>query len=76
MSPSLDRLARNVLAWLVPALLSAAVSVLWGIQGELKRISESLAVAMVKIDLMERRIDSQESRMIGIEKNYEHRPRP
>jgi len=76
MAASLDRVARQILAWLVPALLTAVVSVLWGIQAELRRISESLAVTMVRIDLMERRIDMLDGRVGVLERVRGARARP
>lgn len=63
-----ESLFPKIIAWLVPALLTAAVSFLWGIQNELRRISESLAVATVRIEWTDRRVENHEQRLGTLER--------
>lgn len=54
----------NLMAWFVPALLTIAVGVLAWMASEISEMSESLAVAVYKIDDHEARLDVLEHRYI------------
>jgi hypothetical protein len=62
------KLYESLLNWLVPALLGAVVVVggavcssLWAIADKLSGINTSLAVAVYRIDVHERRLDNLET---------------
>ncbi len=50
---------KAIAEWIVPALLAAAVAVLLQMSGDIKAISTSLAVAVVRVDLHDKELIKQ-----------------
>jgi hypothetical protein len=52
---------RKIADYLVPALLSAACSILWGIKSEMADMGKALAVAVQRVEDLDRRVSNLEA---------------
>lgn len=63
MTQELTDLYKSIVGYLIPALLSACVYVLWNINEEIRHMGQTMAVAVSRVETHERSIQTHDGRI-------------